>query len=786
MPNADSALADWLAVRCDSLHHRRWRGMLWVADDAPNAIRKARTWMASGHWQSPLWIGPELPGLPSGLARLNASRARSQLGSEHDLIVYDAVSPGAGFDPDAFGAISGTVLAGGWLVLLTPKHWRQPDCDHWLPDADYRRLAHWPHVPETLSARYLQRLAVHLQHGTNLFVWPADAPLPITSTSIDELSAQEVPAPGISVGDSDCLTPDQAKAVSRLTRMRRRRPVVLMADRGRGKSAALGIAAARRLMQGEQRLWVTASSVVAVEALFDRLEQLLPGGRRESNRFEVSVNGRDCCVEWLAPEQVVPALAATDIDARSPPTLFVDEAASIPAARLMSWLQRLPRIAFATTVHGYEGTGRGFEVRLRDALDRLTPDWKRLTLSAPIRWGEGDPLEALTRDLLCLDAEIAELGQADGDNDVAHVWLDRASLASDEKLLNQVFGLLVQAHYRTSPSDLRQLLDGPDIHLLAAFAGDDMGKKHVVGIGVVQQEGGFDATLANAIYRGQRRPRGHLLAQSLATHGGYEQAALARWWRVMRIAVHPAARRRGLGAAMIEQIAVTGRARGLDRLGVSFGAEPSLIRFWRRQGFRSLRIGLTREASSGEPAQMMGRGLTFDADKAMARMSEDFVRYLPDLLASELRDIEPLIVAAWLHEGASPLSSERSNPRSKELNELSDALSERLAWFAAGGGELALIRPWLRQAWLAWWRQRPLASLPEALESGSADDMAGVGMGSAELTDASHVAAAVTALFQYRDMALSPQGRRQRLATARRLASELLAWHEGRCESGLS
>ncbi|WP_110656558.1 tRNA(Met) cytidine acetyltransferase TmcA [Salinicola halimionae] len=779
-PHADSALTDWLVNRRSGLHHRRWRGVLWIADDALNAIRKAMAWIASTDWQSSLWVGPELPELPESLARLSASRARTQLGSEHDLVVFDAVSAQSGFDPDAFGAISGTVRAGGWLVLLTPKHWLKPTGANWLPDADYRRLAHWPHEAETLTTHYLQRLAGRLRDSAELAVWPDDAALLLSSSTIvSDLSLDPTIDSNIDptidpelepdyyiderVDDRDCLTRDQAEAVSRLTRMRRRRPVVLIADRGRGKSAALGIAAARRLLQGERRLWITASSVVAVEAVFERLAQLLPDGLRESNRFEVTLDGRDCCVEWLLPEQVTAALTAADIDTQSPPTLFVDEAAAIPAARLIDWLRRFPRIAFATTVHGYEGTGRGFEVRLRDALDRLTPDWKRLTLQTPIRWGAGDPLETLTRDLLCLDAEIAPDEPVSNAMraSVSYEWLDRESLARDEALLNPVFGLLVQAHYRTSPSDLRQLLDGPDVRLLAAFAGED-GEKRVVGLCVVQQEGGFDAELANAIYRGKRRPRGHLLAQSLATHGGFEAAALARWWRIMRIAVHPAVRRRGLGAAMIEQVANAAQDHGLDRLGVSFGAEPSLIHFWRQQGFKTLRVGLTREASSGEPAQMMGRGLTSDAEQAMARVNADHVCQLPDLLASELRDIEPLVAAAWLHEGA--------------VASLPADLPERLGWFAAGGGELALVRPWLRLAWLGWWRQQPMDSVSQVLESDRTDSVSSSGMETQDLEQAPNVAAAVAALFQYRDGALSSRGRREQQGAARRLAATLLAW----------
>ncbi|WP_110650553.1 tRNA(Met) cytidine acetyltransferase TmcA [Salinicola peritrichatus] len=746
-------LTAWLRERRAELMARRWRGVTWIAEDAEAGVAKAARWVAAGDWRAPLWIGPELAEVPSGVSRLTASRVRSRLGSEHDLVVFDAVSVEAGFDPDAFGAISGSVVAGGWLLLLTPRHWRASlflsDVTRWRPDADYRRLAHWPHAPDSLAARYLQRLAMRLGQASHVAHWSGDIELP----SMPAFSIFEPGTTNVALDDPDCLTRDQAEAVQRLVRLRRRRPVVLIADRGRGKSAALGIAAARRLQRGESRLWVTSSSREAVEALFERLAALLPAGRREAERFEVVLEGRDCRVEWLAPERVIPALAAADIDARSPPTLFIDEAASIPAARLVSWLRQFPRIAFATTVHGYEGTGRGFEVRLRDALDRLTPEWKRLTLQTPIRWGANDPLEALTRELLCLDAEISApqaLASAVAENAVCHAWLDRAALARDETLLNQAFGLLVQAHYRTAPSDLRQLLDGPDLRLLAAMAGDTL-----VGLCVVQQEGGFDAELAADIQLGRRRPRGHLLAQSLAMHGGHIEAATARWWRIMRIAVHPALRRRGVGGRLVAGVAEEAGKAAIDRLGVSFGAEPGLMRFWRGQGFHTLRLGLTREAASGEPAMMMGRGLTPAARADLGDLTRDFETLLPDLLAEELDDIEPLVAAGWLHEGA--------------ILEPDDETWARLAWFAAGGGELALVRPWLRQAWLAWWRRQPLAALPTAIEADVIPAPAEGGPGSA-----SAIAAWVAALFQRHDAALARGGRRDRQAVARALVRHLL------------
>lgn len=755
-------LLAWRRQQEAVLQARRWRGVVWIADDGAGlAAARAARWFATesatesatgaengasgvetGAWRSPLWVGQRPSSLDAEIPVLSQARARSRLGSEHDLVVFDACSAGtgagSGFDPDAFGAVAGTVAAGGWLLLLTPAHWFDAAHADWRGDADYRRLAHWPHAPEALNARYLARCARWLRGFSALATWAGGA-LP---------SSPHWPAPvGSEDGapiDPDCLTQDQAVAVERLTKLRRRRPVVLIADRGRGKSAALGIAAARRLRAGESRLWVTSPSVDSVEALFARLAALLPSGLRREHRFEVVIDGRECCVMWLAPEAVVPALADATIERHAPPTLWVDEAAAIPAARLGDWLERFPRLAFATTVHGYEGTGRGFEVRLRARLDRVTPDWRRLELKAPVRWADGDPLEALTRSLLCLDADIAKsprVIRALENDAIGYRWLDRDALAADDRALERLFGLLVQAHYRTAPSDLRQLLDGPDVYLLAAEAGG-----LVVGLCVVQQEGGFDAALADQIHHGQRRPRGHLLAQSLAAHGGFLGAAEARWWRIMRIAVHPEARRRGIGAGLIERAAKAACAQGIEHLGASFGAEPELIRFWREQDFCSLRIGLTREASSGEPALMMGRGLSDEARSAMAGMNRDFVRLLPDLLAEALAGIEPLTAALLLHEGPMPA--------------IDAEIKRRLKWFAEGGGAFSLVRPWLREAWLAWWRRQPLKRL-EACRA---------------LTD-TEIAVMAAMLFALRADAstgLPMASRRERDATARQWAHRLV------------
>ena len=80
----------------------------------------------------------------------------------------------------------------------------------------------------------------------------------------------------------------------------------------------------------------------------------------------------------------------------------MDEAAGIPLDSLATLLTFYPRIAMATTVHGYEGSGRGFLLRFREIIERHSRGWHPVTLGTPVRWAPGDLLEARINQLLLL------------------------------------------------------------------------------------------------------------------------------------------------------------------------------------------------------------------------------------------------------------------------------------------------------------------------------------------------------------------------------------------------
>ncbi|MDX1560462.1 MAG: GNAT family N-acetyltransferase, partial [Marinobacter sp.] len=163
------------------------------------------------------------------------------------------------------------------------------------------------------------------------------------------------------------------------------------------------------------------------------------------------------------------------------------------------------------------------------------------------------------------------------------------------------FGLLVDAHYRTSPADLRQWLDDPAARSWRARIGD-----RTVGVLWCAHEGGLSQELAEQVSLGTRRIRGHLLPQSLASHSGYPEAAVLGGLRVVRIAVSDDARRLGIGHSLVEAARAYTVEQGVDYLGTSFGGSADLLAFWLSCGLHVVRIGLQREASSGEyPLQMI-------------------------------------------------------------------------------------------------------------------------------------------------------------------------------------
>ncbi|SPX42530.1 P-loop ATPase fused to an acetyltransferase [Haemophilus influenzae] len=107
-------------------------------------------------------------------------------------------------------------------------------------------------------------------------------------------------------------------------------------------------------------------------------------------------------IEFIAPDELAIRLQNEPEFSQSA-WLLVDEAAMIPLPLLQQYSQYFQHIVFSTTIHSYEGTGRGFELKFKRKIHRT---FQHFELKQPLRWQENDPLEHFIDDLLLLNAKM--------------------------------------------------------------------------------------------------------------------------------------------------------------------------------------------------------------------------------------------------------------------------------------------------------------------------------------------------------------------------------------------
>ena len=545
-----------------------------------------------------------------------------QLGSESSHIIFDSY---AGFNANTISAISGTLMGGGVFVLITPPLQEWPA----FADADYQRFLSYPCQAADQQSLFLQRVAQNLVSSSETLVIQQGQDLPV----LPEGSLYPADPPK-ELTDNEARTADQQQAIEAILHVvdgHRKRPLVLKADRGRGKSAALGVAAGKLLQRDRFSMVVTAPTVKAVQFVLEHALQHRPGAELKNQ----TVTFGDSQLQFVPPDELLRGSYQADL-------LLVDEAAAIPVPMLKALLTRYSRIAFATTVHGYEGSGRGFELRFVPFLDQQTPQWLLLELNTPIRWSDNDPLENWLFDTMLLSAKVPEAGDIPAsfiaDNCTVRE-ISQQQLSDDEQILSDIFALLVQAHYQTTPTDLRFLLDSPGLRVWCIYH-----QTSFVGVALAVEEGGIDASMAEQIYQAERRPRGHLIAQSLSVHGGYAEFPTLRGLRIMRIAVHPAWQRRGVGTALLQQLHKRFIEKNYDWWGSSFGATLETLAFWQKAGMQTARLGVSRDASSGTHSAILLQGLSETGKALVSQAAVGFQKQLPGLLRELFTDLEAELV----------------------------------------------------------------------------------------------------------------------------------------------
>ncbi|MBT0584850.1 GNAT family N-acetyltransferase [Alteromonas oceanisediminis] len=540
-------LSQWLIARSKDVNHRQIL-LLSVAHDEGEAL--AEHIVSHEKANELLWVGRRSSAKPF----IHYQQYKNYLGREYACVVYNT-SPILHIN--ALMALSGTIRAGGLLVLIAPQ-W-----DQWalqlntLPQQSYGVGDDESRFALILQASLLSdpTTARVTRHGNS-------APtlhLPITT----RLETQSRPHHLTTEARlSAIFRPSQeqeilAQKVFQFFQQHTTCCATLTAHRGRGKTWLLGYIAALQLKTGLS-IAVIAPQSASVKALFAHTDAV--SKEREGLQF-------------LAPDS--PLITQNHYD-----VVIVDEAASIPVPQLKKILSQHTRFILSTTLDGYEGSGLGFTQRVLPLLSSLVS--KHVLhehLVEPMRWYDNDPIENLWQKFISrrVDSDSA-VGKPE---DASFSTLRGDALTQHSHWVDSAFQLLQLAHYQTTPQDLVRLYDAHDSVVFILTS-----ENNLLGAAVGIIEGGEALSdVADDIAKGARRVHGHLSAQQMALATANPSVAMLNFLRINRIAITPMLQQQGLGSLLLDHIYRWCEKQRIDVISSVFGSSTSLKAFWRKNAF---------------------------------------------------------------------------------------------------------------------------------------------------------------------------------------------------------
>ncbi|MDN5358322.1 MAG: tRNA(Met) cytidine acetyltransferase [Candidatus Diapherotrites archaeon] len=518
--------------------------------------------------------------------------ASSVLGRTYDVLVLDAYE---NFPPRDIGIIVETVRGPGVIVLLVPELPKWASSKLFFHE---QYVVTPPYSVKDCRDIFLNRVVKKLFEHDGIYILSDEGkPVKLPKEKKAKKRKRKLKIPKEHEFPDEiyqlALTQDQIDVIHALENVpkAKKHAYVILADRGRGKSAAMGLALAGILSSKKWKVVVTAPSFQNAEEVFRFIRTGLEalGKEYKEKKREISVKeGGE--VVFLEPLEAVERKA--DI-------LVVDEAAGIYVSILRSFMQRYKRIVFATTTHGYEGTGRLFQYRFLPALQEKF-EVKTLRMSEPIRYGEGDPIEQWLYDVFLLDAEPADLTEEDlkqvAEGRLVFEKLDVEKLfLEDEETLRQFIGIYVYAHYRNNPRDVAILADAPNQN---AFAVRTESGKIVCSLQIAE-EGGLPKAVIDLLKEGEI-VQGNIIPDLMLKYYGYDNFARAKGLRVVRIATHPELQGKGIGSFALKNLIDYARDNDYAWVGAVFGSSDMLLRFWMKNGFIPVHVSPKRNPESGE------------------------------------------------------------------------------------------------------------------------------------------------------------------------------------------
>ncbi|PFH49973.1 hypothetical protein AMATHDRAFT_75910 [Amanita thiersii Skay4041] len=525
-----------------------------------------------------------------------------------------------------------TVEGGGLVVLLlrTMTSLKQLYTLTMDVHARYRTSSH-----DSVTARFNERFILSLGSCTDCLVLDDElnvlpisrgkdiTPLDPNTLSADTSSQTELQELKDSLTDTKpagdliklAKTIDQAQAIltfiDAIAEKTLSSTVTLTASRGRGKSAALGLAIAAALAHGYSNIFVTSPSPENLKTLFDFVFKGLDALKYEEhldydiaqstnpdfNKAIVRINVfRDHrqTIQYIQPEDAH-VLGQAEL-------VIIDEAAAIPLPLVRNLMG--PYLVFlASTINGYEGTGRSLSLKLiqqlrESARPSLTKDLapssedastsattgrslstkksihkappkartlREIKLETPIRYSAGDKIEKWLNGLLCLDATIVP--KAMGAQGCPHpsicelYYVSRDTLFSyhpaSEVFLQRMMALYVASHYKNQPNDLQLMSDAPAHHLFVLLPPIKDDESHLPEPLVVLQvalEGNISKqVILEGLGRGMRAG-GDMIPWLISQQFQETKFGKLSGARIVRIACHPEYANMGYGSRALQAL----------------------------------------------------------------------------------------------------------------------------------------------------------------------------------------------------------------------------------------
>ncbi|KAF5348578.1 hypothetical protein D9756_009670 [Leucocoprinus leucothites] len=523
-----------------------------------------------------------------------------------------------------------TVEGGGLIVLLLKTMTSLKQLYSMTMDvhARYRTSSH-----DSVVARFNERFILSLGSCDDCLVLDDELnvlpisrgkdiqPLPSEPGKSKDASSEELKSLKDTLSDTKpagdlvklTKTVDQAKAIltfiDAIAEKTLSSTVTLTAGRGRGKSAALGLAMAAALAHGYSNIFVTSPSPENLKTLFEFVFKgmdalgyeehldydIAQSTNPEFNKAIVRVNVfRDHrqTIQYIQPEDAH-VLGQAEL-------VVIDEAAAIPLPLVRNLIG--PYLVFmASTINGYEGTGRSLSLKLiqqlrestrpslakdfnnasnkdddpststssssKKALMKAPPKTRMLReieLSTPIRYAVNDKIEKWLNGLLCLDATIVPKAISSGcphPSQCELYYVSRDTLFSyhpaSELFLQRMMALYVASHYKNQPNDLQLMSDAPAHHLfvlLPPLKDDETTLPEPLVVLQVALEGNISRNvILEGLGRGLRAG-GDMIPWLVSQQFQETRFGMLSGARVVRVACHPDYANMGYGSRALQAL----------------------------------------------------------------------------------------------------------------------------------------------------------------------------------------------------------------------------------------